>query len=288
MKLTLPHISLAAIGPTLLGVLVVALALLVHPAPRPSLAPASAVVAMVDAPERPIMPGEATATHETLNGTYIPVQSLDVVLADGLIPLAEQQAFAQEIEQALSYVSSRFGSGPRGRINAYVGVEASCGIHGIAYTGERMVQVYTCATLPRVRAVNILAHELVHQLAHDHYGSRHLQADLILLEGLATWGAGSYWLNGEERFSAFVRPWIAAGSGLPLATSYVGRPIGDMNTLYYQWASFVEFLMQVYGRERFDALYVTGNSEPGSADYQGVYGKPLEVLEQEWRAWVVQ
>ncbi|EFO79662.1 hypothetical protein OSCT_2478 [Oscillochloris trichoides DG-6] len=275
--ISLPHISRAAIGPTLLGVLIVALALLVHPAPRPSLAPASVVAEVAP----------AQTTTGPLQGTSITVQWLDIVIAEDVIPPADQQAFANELEQALTYVSSRLGSGPSERITAYVGLEASCGIHGVAYTNERMVQVYTCSSLPRGRAVNILAHEFVHQLAQDRYGERHLQGDLILLEGLATWGAGSYWLSGEESFRAFVMPWLAAGTSLPLATSYVGRPIGDMNTLYYQWASFVEFLMQVYGRERFDALYVTGSSDPGSADYQGVYGKPLAELEQEWRAWVI-
>jgi hypothetical protein len=62
-----------------------------------------------------------------------------------------------------------------------------------------------------------------------------------------------------------------------------------MNTLYYQWGSFVEFLVEVYGRDRFDALYVSGgNQVPGAADYVGVYGKGLDALEQEWRAWVLQ
>jgi hypothetical protein len=110
---------------------------------------------------------------------------------------------------------------------------------------------------------------------------------MILLEGLATWGAGAYWLGDQPSFAAFVRPWLVGGAALPLATSYVGRPAGDMNTLYYEWASFVEFLIKAYGRERFDALYVSGSSDPGSADYQGVYGKSLGQLEQEWRAWVI-
>ncbi|MFQ3681959.1 MAG: hypothetical protein SNJ51_06825, partial [Roseiflexus sp.] len=56
--------------------------------------------------------------------------------------------------------------------------------------------------------------------------------------------------------------------------------------LYYQWASFVEFLIDQYGRERLDALYVTGNGAPGSADYRSIYGKDLAALEQEWVEWL--
>ena len=59
-----------------------------------------------------------------------------------------------------------------------------------------------------------------------------------------------------------------------------------MNGLYYEWASFVDYLIGTYGREKFDALYVSGHSAPGSADYTGVYGKRLDVLEQEWQAWL--
>jgi hypothetical protein len=59
-----------------------------------------------------------------------------------------------------------------------------------------------------------------------------------------------------------------------------------MNTLYYEWASFVEFLLERYGREKFDALYVSGSLEPGSADYTGIYDKALSTLEQEWKTWL--
>lgn len=284
---TLPRISREALGPILLASLIVLLAWLLTPPARPSIAPPSAVQAPA-APERPLLPGVATPTAIPLSGEYMPVGALDIITAEGLFSVEDKQALAGELAQALAYVSARFGGGPSGRVSAYVGVEPGCGIHGIAYTAERTVQVYTCAELPRSRAVNIMAHEFVHQLAHDRYGARHLQADMILLEGVATWGAGDYWLGGEPSFAAFVRPWLAAGHTLPLATSYVGRPIGDMNTLYYEWASFVEFLIKAYGREPFDQLYLSGSSAPGSADYQGVYGKSLEQLEAEWRNVVLQ
>lgn len=285
---TFPRISRAALGPVLLVSLFIIMAWRLNPVARPGIAPVAAVH-IPAAPERLMTPGVATATVVPLVGEYISAGAdLDVVSTTGLFPASENDALATDLAQALAYVSQRFGSGPAGRITAHLDLEPGCGINGIAYTAERRVLVYTCPDLPRVRAVNILAHEFVHQLAHDRYGDRHLQADLILLEGVATWGAGDYWLSGASSFAAFVRPWIVNGSTLPLATSYVGRPVSDMNTLYYEWASFVEFLIKVYGRERFDALYVSGSSTPGSADYLGVYGKSLDQLEQEWRSFVVQ
>ncbi|MFN3374091.1 MAG: hypothetical protein ACK44M_11040 [Chloroflexus sp.] len=59
-----------------------------------------------------------------------------------------------------------------------------------------------------------------------------------------------------------------------------------MNTLYYQWASFVEYLLTTYGRDAFEQLYRTGAGTPGSADYRGVYGTDITTLEVEWRAWL--
>ena len=72
----------------------------------------------------------------------------------------------------------------------------------------------------------------------------------------------------------------------PLATDYNGLGIGAMNALYYEWASFVEFLIGTYGRAQFDQVYSSGGSAVGAANYQGVYGKPLAELEREWLAWI--
>jgi hypothetical protein len=50
----------------------------------------------------------------------------------------------------------------------------------------------------------------------------------------------------------------------------------------------VDFLITSYGREKFDQVYMAGQGAPGSADYRAVYGKQLNVLEQEWQAWLDQ
>lgn len=279
---------LAAVAFVSVAVLFVAL---YQPRARPEIARSDAVASsrfIFTRPEGNTGAGEPTPTPEALVGDFTQLSELDVVTADGLFSDDDKGLLAVDLDRALAYVSQRFGSGPKSRFRAYIGIEESCGLHGIAYTAERITQVFTCPDLPRARAVNIMAHEFVHQLAHDRYGDRHLSADMILLEGVATWGAGKYWLGDQQSFADFVRPWISGGSALPLATSYVGRGISDMNTLYYQWASFVEFLIQVYGRDKFDQLYATGSSNPGSADYAGVYGKTLDQLEAEWRDYVLR
>lgn len=291
----LPALPRSALGPLLLAILFLWLIIGHAHHDEPRIAPPWAVNPSqpsswsVDLPSLPSLPDLPESPLRPLQPTperFIERTNLRIAGIEGLYSLEEQDSLATELEWALSYVTSRFSFQPAQSIMVMVYSSEDCVLHGAAFTERRHVQIYTCADIPRYRVVNILAHEFVHQLAHDHYGPRHLQADMILLEGLATWGAGGYWLGGQPDFRAFMRANLPPEARLPLATSYVGRPIDDMNLLYYEWASFVEFLLQTYGQEKFDALYVSGAQSPGSANYAGVYGKDLPTLEQEWQAWV--
>jgi len=222
-----------------------------------------------------------------LSGAALPVAQFDLRVDDGLYTDQRQQ-LADDLQRALAYDIARFGSSPASRFRASVLLDDSCGIHGIAYTDVRTVQTYSCPDISRDRAVAIMAHEFVHQLEQDRYGPAHLNADLILSEGLATWCAGDYWLGGKPDFRTYVREQRKSGLFYPLATDYNGLGIAAMNGLYYEWASFVDYLIGTYGREKFDVLYISGHSAPGSSDYAGVYGKRLDELERDWQAWLDQ
>jgi hypothetical protein len=235
-------------------------------------------------PELP-QPADRILTPNPIVGSGQALAGFDAEVDAGLYA-GQRDGLTSELDQALGYVSTRFGSGLSGRIKVVVAQTADCGLHGIAYTDVRTVQVFTCNDIAQPRAVAILAHEFVHQLEQDRYGPDHLHSDMILSEGAATWGAGSYWLGGKSDFRSYVREQRQAGVYYPLATNYSSLGIGAMNALYYEWASFVEFLVGHYGRAKFDQVYVTGHSDPGSSDYRGVYGKDLGALEQEWLAWL--
>ncbi len=238
-------------------------------APPPRIAPLTAPISVVEV-SAPLT-GPAMSAH---------AGSLRITVAPSLTASAD--ALSAELYTALAYVSARTGIEPAGPINVAVNDSPDCLLHGLAYTERREAHVFTCAALPASRAVAILAHELAHQLAHDYYGAAHLRADPILLEGWATWGAGHYWLGTQPSFRAY----LGGQAPLPLVADHLGRPVAEMNTLYYQWASFVEYLLTTYGRESFDALYRSGAGAPGSADYVGVYGLDLATLEAQWRAWL--
>ncbi|WP_298408494.1 hypothetical protein [uncultured Chloroflexus sp.] len=220
-----------------------------------------------------------------LRRALLPAQTdmLRISVAPLALPAsASLDAITAELSTALAYVSARTATTLSEPITITINTEANCTLHGVAYTQNREVQVFTCAAIPSDRVVAILAHELVHQLAHDYYGDAHLNSDPIVLEGWATWGAGHYWLSRHATF----RDFLGGEAPLPLAANHLGRPVAEMNTLYYQWASFVEYLLVTYGREAFDRLYRSGNSTPGSADYQGVYGVDLATLEAAWQEWL--
>ncbi len=231
------------------------------------------------APQPAIVSGVARQAPAIPTGTLI-VKVDDGVYAD------QHAALESDLETALTYAVGRFGSNLHAPVTAHIVRDDGCALGGIAYTDIRTVQVTTCDAIPRARAISILAHEFTHQLAQDRYGADHLRADLILSEGVATWAAGHYWLSGKSDFRSFVREQRAAGQSYPLATSYVGRGVDAMNTLYYQWASFVEFLIDTYGRDAFDQAYIHGASTPGSADYTRAFGKDLPTLEREWEQWL--
>ena len=235
---------------------------------------------------KPDLPSKPTAlAPPVITGRVAPADLFDLRVDDGLYT-NERAILIGELQTTFAYVSSRFGSVTQRRFTVTFSDDDSCGLHGLALTDQRIVQVYTCSNIGRDRAIAIMAHEMVHQLEQDRYGLPHLNADLILSEGMATWGAGKYWLGNQPDFRTYVRSQRQRGVAYPLATDYAGLGITAMNALYYEWASFVDYLITTYGREKFDHLYITGHNRPGSADYIGTYGKGLDVLEHEWSAWI--
>ncbi len=256
--------------------------LLLQPPPAPQIAPTWALPPLP--PELEGIPIDPNLAAQEPVG-IIQQGLLDVAVAPQVYAAEQHAPLAADLAQAFAYVTERTGMQPATRMRVAVIYRDTCALSGLAFTDQRVLQVFGCERTPPQRIVNIAAHEFVHQLAYDRYGAAHTQGDLAIREGLATWGSGHYWLGGQASYRAFVRQYYAAHL-LPLDAHYRGRSIDEMNQLYYQWASFVEFLLETRGHERFDALAVTGNGEPGSGDYAGIYGVPLAVLEEEWRAWV--
>jgi hypothetical protein len=202
---------------------------------------------------------------------------------------AEQiSALGPDLETALQYVQERTTMRLLRPINIMFDRRPeACGLDAVAYTQVRTIVIYVCPDTPERRAVNILAHELVHQLAHDHYGESHFQADLILSEGLATWGAGQYWLGDAPDFRTFVAANYREQL-LPLATGpRADESAATLNQLYYEWAAFVEWIVTIHGMDALQHLYGAGSGRrPNTASYIAMLGQPFNEVETEWQNWL--
>jgi hypothetical protein len=200
---------------------------------------------------------------------------------------------APDFENAIARVGQRLGAQLRGRvaISFEPPQTGSCALRGLTRSHERTIQLYYEPDAPSGLILPIVAHELAHELQHDYYGwDAHRRSDTILLEGQATWASADYSrdADGQPTWASAAKQALAEGRLLPLATDLVRDcRRATRNAAYTGWASFVDFLIVTYGRERFDALYRSGRGrDAGSAGYEEVYGKTLHELDQEWRVWL--
>ena len=227
----------------------------------------------------PTLPGELTYTG----------RRLDVYVGQGTFTADEVAALGLKAEQALSYMQKRFTVALTKRVS--VGVYAASqapgdGTRGIAYThGDTNVRIYYRPSEDQQRALVVLAHALAHALQAQAYGkSAQGQADTVLLEGLASWITGEYWLSlsGATSFQDRAATLDHAGYTGNLAALGSQR---DLNNAYDLWAGFVDYLTHTYGWDKFNRLYQTGRGRtPGSANYMGVYGQSFQELTDAYYA----
>ena len=168
------------------------------------------------------------------------------------------------------------------------------------------------------QVIAVAAHELAHHVGRARFGHT---GDRLLSEGLATWLGQDSWLNwhGWDSLDDAVRGFLSAGAYIPFAQRYYspGRLsdaecLARRDTLYTEYASFVGFLIDRYGLDRFEELADTipepgldgvvtitigpgiptptpwptptpgPPPEPPMPDYRAVYGRSFEELQQDW------
>lgn len=225
-----------------------------------------------------------------MRGTRV-AQTRRVDVYVGLRTFSPEQVrmVAPRLEELLRGNEERFGFQLNRRVSLAFyrpALAPSKDTRGIAYTEEGRAAVFYRSHEDIERALVVASHELAHHLQAQRYGNDvQKRADIILLEGLATWITGPPWLARYDAGGWKERARQIRDAGVPLRLLSVQR-YGD-NIAYEVWASFVDFLIERYGMDRMHTLYESGRGrEPGSADYQGVYGKSLSELADEWRAWV--
>lgn len=213
---------------------------------------------------------------------------LDFFVGRGTYAPEEVAELAIKAEHALSYIQKRFAVtlSERVSVGVYTASQApGRGTRGIAYTyGDTNVRIYYRPGEDKHDALCILVHELAHALQAEAYGKEaQSRSDTVLLEGLASWIAGEYWLSLAEAPSFHERARELYHAGYSGNLAAMGRR--DLDAAYDMWAAFVDYLTGTYGWDRFNLLYQTGRGRaPGSADYMGVYGKSFGELAEEFYA----
>lgn len=211
----------------------------------------------------------------------------DITIEEDAFP-SQGDALRTGSRNAYEYVAGRVGWGAT--IPFRIAFQYDAFAHGYAYVrnvapAERLVVAYGNANIGIGPPINIMAHEFGHLLIADKLGHQ-CNLDLGLDEGFATWGAGKYWLGAQPDFRSFVRTVYGTEYMLPLAESYNGNDIADMNRKYYQWASFIEFLLDTWDMDHLMRVYCTTQQGIGSGDYLSVYGANFAELEQRWQQWL--
>ena len=238
-------------------------------------------------PKSLYIPGTGPVIRGTL---VVQTERLDIYVGKGSFTQEQVAALAPRLERLLMVNENGFWPTKldhRVSIGFYSRASApSRGTRGMAYTSENRIEVYFNADEDPAKAATIAAHELAHHLQHQRYGKEvHQRADRLLLEGQATWISGVRWLSEYNAESWRRRAKQINESGVPLIL--VGAESYGADNAYELWASFVSYLVKFYGIEHFDAVYASGRGRGvGSADYQGVYGKSLQDLADEWREYI--
>ncbi len=222
-------------------------------------------------------------------------QRFDVYRAYGGLSRAEALQLSARFESTMDAVARRFGTPftARERIYLLPPQRGVCAVRGLTSSALRQIRLYYAPGTEIDRIQSLVAHEFVHQLQRERFGDAvQRKADIILLEGWATLASDEFARTPdgrEARWRDRLRGVVARGELLPLTVD-LNRDCRTTtrNSLYDQWASFVDFLQRKGGTDKLAALYRGSvGRKAGTANYKAVYGQTFAELEAEWRTWVV-
>lgn len=236
-------------------------------------------------------------------GSVLPGESLHFQLFGQVLP--EQRTTVDQFDEIFDYVASRLGVSIADRI----AVTFSPPEPGLCPSRARIfpitplppIFIYIDESTGSKQISGAFAHELGHvlHLVAIHNG-RTLSSNFA--EGFASWAAGRYWLDwmDETFFQSAVAKLVDTGAYLPLhendgQTDTVGAQAANRygedcmkrrDILYTEWAAFIDYLVDKYGRDKLYELIRTGAplSDPtsGAPDFASIYGSTLPQLEAEW------
>jgi hypothetical protein len=156
---------------------------------------------------------------------------------------------------------------------------------GAAYGDKVQLISYLDRNYTAIETWSYFTHEGTHALAQDLLEPKENGGgpDGVLVEGLAVWASDGHYR--QEPIDVWAAVAAASEEYIPLADLRAG-PFYDFQheTSYMEAASFVKFLVEQYGLDKFKTLYgqATGEAEHDEALVRSLYGRGYDVLEDEW------
>ncbi len=217
--------------------------------------------------------------------------------------LRQTSVLVARFEEVYQYVTARLAAEPRARVNIGLTdpLDSPCTARGVAYgeQGSDKLQVVVLidenATDDQLLAV--VGHELAHIVQRDFANG--LIFDPILGEGGASWASGLYWerWQGWPSFDRAVLSYMTSGRFVPITQSPRDCTIANRDISYTEWASFVGYLVDRYGIDRYKTAARNAQQGPRSQRarpggfyqdedrpwYAQAYGKSLEELASDWQ-----
>lgn len=223
---------------------------------------------------------------------------------DGYFPVTVDE-FKNQAENVYDDISARLNASTEKKIPVTFHRPSAepCSPRGLVLYPPGLILIFADEQTSQEQILGVLAHEVGHIL--------HLEGDFAggtpaLYEGLATWAASEYWnaWHGSPSLEASVMSYLAQDTFLPLYENYeeVSQTstltseacLARRDTLYTEWAAFIDYLIKQYGWEKLHTLFgMPIFEERGNEiiikppDFQGVYGSSLNQLEAAWLAYLM-
>lgn len=198
--------------------------------------------------------------------------------ADSL-PARELDAVLAAVDTAVTQIEGPLGIRLSGTFDVYVAESLFAGddiaLRGRSFSSQRRLFFLWDGTGDAADRQYIITHESTHTFTWNAIAQ---PASVMLHEGVAVFtGMPNYENAGYINLDDFCAVFHRAGR-LPLPTGamdFQGH-IYDLTT-YYSAGSFVRYLINTYGAEKFMQVYAGGN-------YAAVYGQDLRTLQDAWLA----
>ena len=191
-------------------------------------------------------------------------------------------------EEALAAISETLELRFEGQMDIYL-VPRVFWQGGAAYGDKVQLISYLDRNYTSVEIWSYFTHEGTHALAQDLLQPKENGGgpDGVLVEGLAVWASNGHYR--QEPIDAWAA--VVAGSNdyIPLGELRAG-PFYEFQheTAYLEAASFVQYLVETYGLDRFKELYgrATGDAGHDGALVERLYGQGYDELEADWLAYL--